>query len=56
MFRHLILPYVLFCSLSCGIVRSHDSREKMPQEDVVQVPVIGKGLCMSSVFQTHESF
>ena len=53
MFRHLILSYVLLCSFCCGIVHSQDSREKMPQEDVVQVPAIGKGFCVSNIFQTN---
>ena len=26
---------------------------QMPKEDVVEVPAIGQGLCVSNLFQTH---
>lgn len=53
MFRHVILSCVLFCSLCCGLVRSQESGEKMPREDVIDVPAIGEGLCVSNVFQAN---
>ena len=53
MFRHLILSCVLLGSFCCGVVHSQESREKMPREDVVDVPAIGEGLCVSNVFQTN---
>jgi sialate O-acetylesterase len=52
MFRHLILSCLLSC-LCCGLVRSQESREELPREDVVDVPAIGNGLCVSNVFQTN---
>jgi len=53
MFRHLILSSLLLDLLAGGVVHSQDSPQKMPREDVVQVPAIGKGLCVSNVFQTN---
>jgi sialate O-acetylesterase len=53
MFRHLVLSYVVLCSSCCGIVRSQENPEKMPREDVVDVPAIGQGLCVSNIFQTN---
>ena len=53
MFRHLSSACLLLGLLSCGIVHSQDSQEKMPREDVVQIPAIGKGLCVSNIFQTN---
>ena len=53
MFQHLIPTSLLLGLLSCGVVYSQDSQERMPREDVVQVPAIGKGLCVSSIFQTN---
>lgn len=50
---HLILSCLLLALFFCGIVHSQDRQEKMPHEDVVQVPAIGKGLCVSNVFQSN---
>lgn len=51
--RHVVLPCLLWASFSCGVVHAQDGQGKMPQEDVVRVPAIGKGLCVSNVFQTN---
>ena len=41
-------------ALLCGgVVHSQESQRKMPREDVVSVPAIGEGLCVSNVFQTN---
>ena len=56
MFRYLIFSSLLFQLLSCGTygdVHAQDSRQGMPREDVVDVPAIGEGLCVSNVFQTN---
>ncbi len=45
---------MLFVVLCCDVdVLSQDNQGKMPQEDVVHVPAIGTGLCVSNVFQTN---
>ena len=49
MFRHLILACSLLGWFCCGIAHA----QNMPREDVVEVPAIGKGLCVSNVFQTN---
>lgn len=33
--------------------QSADARQSMPQQDVVDVPAIGSGLCVSNLFQTN---
>ena len=53
MHRHLILSCWLLALFSCGIIYSQDRPGKMPREDVVRVPAIGKGLCVSNVFQSN---
>ena len=53
MSRRLVLSCVLFGLLFCGAARSQEAPAKMPREDVVEVPAIGKGLCVSNVFQTN---
>jgi sialate O-acetylesterase len=40
----------LFCS---GMASAQDGQKKLPREDVVEVPAIGKGLCLSNIFQTN---
>lgn len=41
----------LTASLVLAGVLSAQDRKKMPREDVVEVPAIGEGLCLSNVFQ-----
>jgi len=53
MFRHFYLACSLLAFFSFGTLYSQDNRERMPREDVVQVPAIGEGLCVSNVFQTN---
>ena len=53
MIRHLILSYLILVSFCCGIVDAQGSRTKLPREDVVDVPAIGKDLCVSNIFQTN---
>ena len=53
MHRHVVLSCLLLALFSCAIVHAQDRQGKMPQEDVVRVPAIGKGLCVSNVFQTN---
>ena len=53
MYRHMILSCLLLALFSCGIVHAQDRPGKMPREDVIRVPAIGRGLCVSNVFQTN---
>jgi len=50
--RHLICASLLLGPLSCGVVDAQNSQEKKTREDVVRVPAIGEGLCVSNVFQS----
>ena len=51
MFRFL-LTLGLLLSLSAPKV-SAQSQQKMPRENVVEIPAIGEGLCVSNVFQSN---
>ena len=51
--RHVILPCVLLAWFSCTRVHAQGGPGEMPQEDVVRIPAIGKGLCVSNLFQTN---
>jgi sialate O-acetylesterase len=53
MYRHLNLSCLLLVLFFCGIVHAQYRPGEMPREDVVEVPAIGKGLCVSNVFQTN---
>ncbi len=45
---------VLSALTSClGVVHGENTESKMPREDVVEVPAIGEGLCVSNVFQSN---
>jgi sialate O-acetylesterase len=37
----------------CGVVHSQGSAQKMPKEDVIDVPAVGEGLCVYNLFQTN---
>lgn len=39
-----------------GMVHAQNPPRKMPREDVVEVPAIADGLCVSNVFQSHMVF
>lgn len=47
-----ILVCVLLCAFSSGIVFGQ-ARKNMPRENVVEIPVVDEGLCVSNVFQTN---
>ena len=47
------LSCLFSCLCFCGALPAQDLPEKMPREDVVDVPAIGEGLCVSNVFQTN---
>lgn len=49
MLRKVVLSCVCLILLSCVFVQA----QPMPREDVVEVPAIGKGLCVSNLFQTN---
>jgi len=53
MSRHLFSFILLAGVISCGIARSQEDGQKLPKEDVVVVPAIGKSLCVSNAFQTN---
>ena len=53
MSRHLMLACWVLGVFCCGMADAQDGQEKLPREDVVEVPAIGKGLCVSNVFQTN---
>ncbi|MCF7954705.1 MAG: sialate O-acetylesterase [Phycisphaerae bacterium] len=53
MYRNLVLSCLLLALFSFGIVHAQDRPANMPREDVVEVPAIGKGLCVSNVFQAN---
>lgn len=51
--RYLILSCSLLSLFPWGVVQAQGRKESMPREDVVEVPAIGKGLCVSNIFQTN---
>ncbi|MBN2130405.1 MAG: hypothetical protein JW741_12955 [Sedimentisphaerales bacterium] len=51
--RPLIVSWWLLALFFCGIVDSQGSQRQMPREDVVEIPAIEEGLCVSNVFQTN---
>ncbi|MDP6635245.1 MAG: sialate O-acetylesterase [Phycisphaerae bacterium] len=48
-----ILSCLLLILFAADAASAQDDPKKMPREDVVEVPAIGKGLCVSNVFQTN---
>ena len=42
-----------WCALMLVVAFPAHSQEKMPREDVIDVPAIGEGLCVSNVFQSN---
>jgi sialate O-acetylesterase len=52
-YRHLIFPCLLLALFLCGIVHAQDRERRMPREDVVEIPAVGKSLCVSNVFQSN---
>ena len=55
MIRRMALACLLVLGLAGGaaIAASAPDRKQMPKEDVVDVPAIGQGLCVSNAFQTN---
>ena len=53
MFRQPVLLSLILGLFWCGAVYSQDGQQRMPREDVVEIPAIGDGLCLSNVFQTN---
>jgi len=53
MFRYQVLSSVLLGLILNGFIHSQDSRPKMPRENVIDVPITGKGLSVSNVFQAN---
>lgn len=52
--KNLILPNLLLMSLIfLGLNPPILSAQPMPREDVVDIPAIGEGLCVSNLFQTN---
>jgi len=53
MYRRLILSCLIGALFSCGVVHAQDRQGTMPSEDVVEIPAIEEGLCVSNLFQTN---
>jgi len=55
MIRRMALTCLLVLGLAGGaaIAASAPDRKQMPKEDVVDVPAIGQGVCVSNAFQTN---
>jgi sialate O-acetylesterase len=49
----MALPCLLLALLAGGVAHAADKTKAMPKEDVIEVPAIGEGLCVSNVFQTN---
>jgi sialate O-acetylesterase len=46
-------PRLLCLALAWTAVHAQDIPKNLPRQDVVQVPAIGEGLCLSNAFQSH---
>ncbi len=44
---------LIFAVLFQGVLDAQDRPKKMPKENVIEVPAIGEGLCVSNVFQSN---
>jgi sialate O-acetylesterase len=49
----MTMPCLLVTILAGGVASAADAKKAMPREDVVDVPAIGEGLCVSNAFQTN---
>jgi sialate O-acetylesterase len=49
----MMLACLLPALLAGGAAKAADAKKAMPKEDVVDVPAIGEGLCVSNAFQTN---
>jgi sialate O-acetylesterase len=53
MLRYSIWLSLFVVAFSAGDAHAQDSQQKMPRENVIEVPAIGEGLCVSNVFQSN---
>lgn len=53
MIRNRLLLSCLLALLANATTVHAQNRQGMPREDVIEVPAIGEGLCVSNVFQTN---
>lgn len=53
MLSRISLPCLLVLLLCGSAARAADSKKELPKADVVDVPAIGQGLCVSNAFQTN---
>jgi len=53
MLRKTVLSCLLLVFLISGVRVAGGQKQPMPREDVVEVPAISEGLCVSNVFQTN---
>jgi len=53
MLSRMTLPCLLLALWAGGAANAAEKKQAMPKEDVVEVPAIGDGLCVSNVFQTN---
>ena len=53
MLSRISLACLLLALLSGSTANGADAKKAMPKEDVVDVPAIGEGLCVSNAFQTN---
>ena len=53
MLRYSILLSLFVVAFSIGDAHAQDYQQKMPRENVIDVPAIGEGLCVSNVFQSN---
>jgi sialate O-acetylesterase len=51
--NRLALPSLLLALLAGGAAYAAQPNKAMPKEDVIEVPAIGAGLCVSNAFQTN---
>ena len=53
MLREVALSFLLLTILTSGFAVAAERKQPMPREDVVEVPAISEGLCISNAFQTN---
>lgn len=52
MYRFVLVPHILL-GLCCDVASAQPPPQKMPRENVVEIPAIGEGLCVSNLFQSN---
>ncbi len=53
MHSHSVLFNLIIVLLSCPMVHAQGNTQKMPKEDVIDIPAMDAGLCVSNAFQTN---